>query len=127
MKYLLAITLCITLIGCAADQRVYDSGIAKHPFVLTLHDDGRYQLEHMFMDKGIELGRWTTVLRDSEMEVVLLQPDDASQKKRYAYLVDPEENPISLRLYDDYQSVLTYHLPASGSSGFTPPSYPYKR
>lgn len=128
MKYLLStLFLFAMLVGCASPPRVYHTGISKHPHVLTLMREGRYQLEHRYMERPAEMGRWAAVLRDSEMEIIQLHPDDPEQKTQYAYLTDPEENLISLWLYDDIQSILINHIPKSTTANHTARQYLYKR
>ena len=113
MKHLFTIALFTAMVGCGSAPQVYNNGITKHPVILTIEDDGTYQLEHRYADKEIEQGRWAIKMRDSEMEIVLLQPNDSKQKNQYAYLINPKDNLVSLWLYDDMRSIWINHFPKS--------------
>jgi hypothetical protein len=93
--------LLLATAGCAATPcGVYSTGPAKHPLVLTLDANGRYQLSEEFTETPEEHGRWWRIV-DS---VVVLLPDDSSKDERYARVSD--RGWIGLQLSEDLRAAL---------------------
>ena len=92
--------VAMTFVGCSSLAGEYSTGPAKHPWVLQLEDDGRYELEKYPRTDEPERGRWVEL----ERRIVILAPDEPATDEHFALVL---ETPIlSLRLYPTFRAAL---------------------
>jgi len=107
------ICAALLLVGCAAEPRIYNSGIAKNTWVLTLNPDGTYRHAQQFMHLDeAESGQWWEI----QDHVVLLLPDHSDGSVQYAHVLDKQSPFQNYWIYRDLRSALKEHDGALGLS-----------
>ncbi|MEM9110636.1 MAG: hypothetical protein AAGC72_11490 [Planctomycetota bacterium] len=105
MRYLFVCILAITAVGCTAEPKHYNTGLSKHPTVLTLNPQGAYHLRKEGAMSGLwlpERGEWWLINEN----VVLLLPDQDGKPEHYAHISE-ERTPFgNLSFYEDLRQAL---------------------